>query len=356
MLRVKKNGFSLAEILIASTLMGVMSLVILSMLQDSNKTTRKQQLLQQALVLQKKVEGAIQAQGVLTATIETNAVLRNCLTERVVGGVTQKGCTQNINGNLPIDLMNSNGTPLFANSDGSTNLMPEGTACPNPNHTDCRWRLTTRWRPVPNNIAIGESAKQVEMQVTVALGRPQAGVLDSMEPRQSSVLLDASKFVSLSAQSQCTADKVPVGLRPDGTVNCAPRITNNQCTEGHVIGFDYKTGKVICSKGGTATPIHCEGTWTDCSKSCGGGIQTYNITQLPQFGGNACPFTDKTSRSCNEDPCPVNCEGAWTQCSQTCGGGTRSYLISQPAMFGGMSCPFQNETTQVCNMQACLQN
>ncbi|RYF53294.1 MAG: hypothetical protein EOO39_40975, partial [Cytophagaceae bacterium] len=52
-------------------------------------------------------------------------------------------------------------------------------------------------------------------------------------------------------------------------------------------------------------------------------------------------------------PPPINCSGAFSGCSATCGGGTQTYIISQAAQNGGAACAFNSGQTQACNTQAC---
>ncbi|XP_052105775.1 SCO-spondin-like [Mytilus californianus] len=73
--------------------------------------------------------------------------------------------------------------------------------------------------------------------------------------------------------------------------------------------------------------------WSTCSHSCGEGFQSRNRTcsnPVPQFGGNECLGNGTEDVMCNEHHCPV--DGNWTKwsewdnCTQSCGGGVRSRL------------------------------
>lgn len=48
---------------------------------------------------------------------------------------------------------------------------------------------------------------------------------------------------------------------------------------------------------------HCEASWSACSKSCGGGVQTYEILIYPGPGGRDCEFADGFQRACNIHSC-----------------------------------------------------
>lgn len=75
---------------------------------------------------------------------------------------------------------------------------------------------------------------------------------------------------------------------------------------------------------------------------------------------SACGQTAAGVDNCG-DPCtrssaacvPVNCVGVWSACSKTCGGGTQTYTVTVPARDGGTECPYANGYVQTCNTQAC---
>lgn len=67
-------------------------------------------------------------------------------------------------------------------------------------------------------------------------------------------------------------------------------------------------------------PVNCAGTWSACSKSCGGGKRTFTITQAPQNGGTACPASPQ---DCNTQSC---CFGS-------------GHLVSGAQPMGSTSCP-----------------
>ncbi|KAJ8340379.1 hypothetical protein SKAU_G00350120 [Synaphobranchus kaupii] len=79
--------------------------------------------------------------------------------------------------------------------------------------------------------------------------------------------------------------------------------------------------------------------WTQCSATCGVGIQTRNVfcTQLLSFDlgdtvsvpDGACQeFKPPILRACNQVDCPPTWQAEdWQQCSHTCGGGTQSRKV-----------------------------
>ncbi|KAG8440824.1 hypothetical protein GDO86_006527 [Hymenochirus boettgeri] len=71
------------------------------------------------------------------------------------------------------------------------------------------------------------------------------------------------------------------------------------------------------------------GTWTECSATCGSGVQRQLVHCVEKMAGlveeRYCDFLtrpDDRQRSCNEEPCPPRWwVGEWQQCSTTCGWG-----------------------------------
>jgi hypothetical protein len=141
---------------------------------------------------------------------------------------------------------------------------------------------------------------------------------------------------------------------------CKPHTT---CRAGQSLSGATGTSAGICSW----DPINCEGkwsSWSNCSKSCGGGTQsrTYTVTTPAAHGGAGCGQGDgRQEQSCNTHGCPVkvNCVGrwsGWSGCSKSCGGGLRSrtYTISTHAD-GGTGCDYYSGQIQlgVCNTHGC---
>ncbi len=102
--------------------------------------------------------------------------------------------------------------------------------------------------------------------------------------------------------------------------------------------------------------------WSNCSKTCGGGMQSRTATIIaPASGGIPCPApADLTQlKSCNIQACPpVDCIvsdwSSWTTCTASCGGGmqTRTRDIIVHPNNGGSSCPTLIEN-QLCNTHQC---
>ena len=109
------------------------------------------------------------------------------------------------------------------------------------------------------------------------------------------------------------------------------------------------------------------GKWSECSASCGGGLETRQYSFLDGVKcGKACLHGDgdKQQQECNNDvPCPVDCEGSWgeyTSCSATCDTGVQSrmFTVTQEALHGGKACPQTCGTVEdhPCSTEPCEKN
>ncbi|XP_056000284.1 hemicentin-1-like isoform X2 [Ostrea edulis] len=136
----------------------------------------------------------------------------------------------------------------------------------------------------------------------------------------------------------------------------------------------YRTCEVNCAVNGGWSAWVTTGSWSTCSKTCGGGTQTMKKTRTctsprPLNGGSSCSgsSTGTDSKACNTQACPVNggwsaysAFTAWTPCPVTCGGGTqsksRTRTCNNPSpAHGGSDCSGSDTDvqTQNCNIQHC---
>ena len=102
--------------------------------------------------------------------------------------------------------------------------------------------------------------------------------------------------------------------------------------------------------------------WSECSVSCGGGIQQrLRECLLPRnaLGENPCKETLEESRACNEDLCPKWTEWTeWSDCTASCDGGTKSRIrectIARNVNFRPSDCgPGERNETVSCNENPC---
>ncbi|XP_034337070.2 SCO-spondin [Magallana gigas] len=103
--------------------------------------------------------------------------------------------------------------------------------------------------------------------------------------------------------------------------------------------------------------------WSQCSETCGGGVQGRNrscTNPVPLYGGTECDGQRQDFLECNTHKCPIDGKysdwGAWTSCSVTCGGGTqlrKRTCTNPPPQFGGKECSNESEQSEICNTNNC---
>eukprot|EP00123_Amoebidium_parasiticum_P018256 comp24150_c1_seq3/m.43960 comp24150_c1_seq3/g.43960 ORF comp24150_c1_seq3/g.43960 comp24150_c1_seq3/m.43960 type:complete len:1043 (-) comp24150_c1_seq3:191-3319(-) len=94
--------------------------------------------------------------------------------------------------------------------------------------------------------------------------------------------------------------------------------------------------------------------WSACDAPCGGGISVRTCDNPPPaYGGAQCP--GESLQLCNADACPTPLDGswsAWTDCSKSCGGGLQMRFCANPEpAWGGRPC--EGEGFRVCNPGNC---
>lgn len=114
---------------------------------------------------------------------------------------------------------------------------------------------------------------------------------------------------------------------------------------------------IKCPIDGTWEPW---GKWSDCSKTCAGGITERTRTcHGPFYGGLDCDGASREDRECNKSPCPINGEwkawGVWGSCSKSCGGGERKRTREcQGPQYGGDDCEGDEfQQIEECNTSLC---
>nr|XP_023013679.1 ADAMTS-like protein 4 [Leptinotarsa decemlineata] len=111
---------------------------------------------------------------------------------------------------------------------------------------------------------------------------------------------------------------------------------------------------------------------TACSKSCGGGFQNYVRVCTREAGQTQVPVSERKCAHlrapspppihCNTEPCPPSWHSRWTDCSVTCGDGVqqnipecRQDLVagSVPVSESQCSIPKPTSQTRICQLSAC---
>ncbi len=104
------------------------------------------------------------------------------------------------------------------------------------------------------------------------------------------------------------------------------------------------------------------GAWGECSAKCGGGTRSRTVYYSDQYTGKSCSKVG--TESCNDFDCCSKyadkvdkTEGTWSNCSKTCGGGTQTRTITTKyySFYTGELCTTNKATeTKDCNTQACV--
>eukprot|EP00927_Polykrikos_kofoidii_P023240 TRINITY_DN21471_c0_g1_i1.p1 TRINITY_DN21471_c0_g1~~TRINITY_DN21471_c0_g1_i1.p1 ORF type:complete len:744 (+),score=74.06 TRINITY_DN21471_c0_g1_i1:149-2233(+) len=112
--------------------------------------------------------------------------------------------------------------------------------------------------------------------------------------------------------------------------------------------------------------VDCEfaewSSWSACSAKCGGGVRTRSrvIGRKAENGGRVCEGESMSVESCNKDPCVSNdCVlgewGSWSSCSKSCGGGfsERARKVLVPAVAMGAQCGGPLGELRECSDERC---
>ena len=106
----------------------------------------------------------------------------------------------------------------------------------------------------------------------------------------------------------------------------------------------------------SCSPVHCQvsywGSWSSCTRSCGGGIKTRTRRKtVTESCGGRCAYHLKETTTCNTHCCPVDCVYTWSAWSRCTGCGTstqsRTPSIRRHSSCNGRACP--GTETRSCN-------
>ena len=131
------------------------------------------------------------------------------------------------------------------------------------------------------------------------------------------------------------------------TVSCE-NVHVGKCPEKDKPITSQKCGELPC-------PVWSVGEWSECSKSCDGGIKIRAVVCENHHVGK-CPEKDKpvTSQKCSEVPCPEWLVGEWSECSKSCDGGIKTRAVVCENNHVG-KCPEKDKpvTSQTCSQVTC---
>ena len=105
-------------------------------------------------------------------------------------------------------------------------------------------------------------------------------------------------------------------------------------------------------------------TCSPCSKSCGNGqkAKTRIVLRTARNGGKDCVGDSEITQQCQTRQCPediIDCKWAnWVKsgkCSKSCGGGTQTWERTQlmKSKNGGQPCLGESTYTDICNTDSC---
>lgn len=370
-----KRGFSLIEVLVATSIISVIGLGVASVISINSKSTKQQQAVMTAMLAREKIEAALKNQASWAKTLQANSSL-SCL-------LSASGCSLPVgNGgyqNFVVYGADSTEKLSYDSSDITSKLTLSGDHCSSneTNLDNCPIWFEAQWKPICaaypcqdasvdiqvylrtylNNIAVtlnsdlyqfstlissGQTGKQA---ACVSLGGTYNAINQTCYPKYAGKTCASLglpnqilKAVTINGDIQCGTlyhgscnipTEVVSGFLADGSVTCKPKVTGGIC------------------------PVNCVGAWGACSAACGGGTQTYTITTPAANGGLPCANANGATQACNTNACPVNCVGAWGACNVACGGGTQVFTVTTPPANGGTACIANNGDTQACNTGAC---
>jgi prepilin-type N-terminal cleavage/methylation domain-containing protein len=161
--------------------------------------------------------------------------------------------------------------------------------------------------------------------------------------------------VNISGNITTNGDvKISAGKQVCVGGNCRDFSAKN-CQPDHMMTGIKANGDLECASIPVISANDCHGSWGACSLTCGTGEQTFVITSPATNGGAACAFSNGATRSCNTQACVanVNCSGSWGACSKTCGGGMQTFSITTPAEGNGAQCSTSHGAAQACNTNNC---
>lgn len=375
--RKGQAGFSLIEVLVASGLLAIVGITMVSLFQVSNQDSQQLRTVRVVTSARARIEAAMKNPVAWRQTV-TNNVAFACASNAT-------GCNlSNINDGY-YDFVLYSVTPgeavTYDPSDPRTRYALRGDACPagvpNPDPR-CPYKYQARWKPLCQSYPCTNPTLDIKVSLIMDY-TSRADVINTEKYEFGSVrgvddvslqtachILNGFYNVATGTCRPKNSGRTCASIgRPaqivtavdlDGNITCSPLYSGSCNASTQVMSGISTAGVAQCSVKTQPTncPTPCVGAWGSCTRSCGGGVQYYEVVRPATNGGAACTMpAPGTSRVCNTGACPVNCQGSWSSCSASCGGGTRTYRITTWPSGGGASCPYNDGDTMACNTQAC---
>ncbi|TRZ01016.1 hypothetical protein DNTS_018527 [Danionella cerebrum] len=169
--------------------------------------------------------------------------------------------------------------------------------------------------------------------------------------------------------SECDAEDKPVAEQECAMPQCPSRSSD---TMGFSPNPDYRKktsspGRTDRARSGRAQ-LHQwrTGPWGACSSTCAGGFQRRVVVCQDENGYPASSCDESLQpleqRSCESGPCPQWFYGSWSECSKSCGGGIKTRLVAcqrpNGERFNDLSCEILDKPPdrEQCNTQPCSIN
>lgn len=320
---VDKKGFSLVEMFIALGLVSGLSLIMATMTRDVNKTVLKASYDSEKILVFNEIKEILKDPAKCLATFKTTSMPISVAGKFLTAGSSGAPINGYGNGKIEIESYTLSGSApngLLTISFKSKNILKKFT---NKNqllkiYYEGALNAVTKCYAVSTNSTELWGLDKATSNVFYQVGKVGIGTATPQ------AALDVSGAVKIGNESQVSLCNSALG----GTIRY------------------HSSGKIQYCKGSTSSwvaladsaPIHCIGTWGNCSATCGGGVQTYTVLQPADNGGNACPYPNGSTQPCNTQSCapPVVCRYEQVCMPRDCGG----YQIGASEMSPPPSCSF----------------
>ena len=103
--------------------------------------------------------------------------------------------------------------------------------------------------------------------------------------------------------------------------------------------------------------------WSPCTKTCGEGqrTKTRKVLRTARNGGKDCVGDSRLTSQCQTRQCPAAIDCKWSSweksgpCSKSCGGGTQTWQRTElvKSKNGGRPCQGEETYKQNCNTNSC---
>ncbi len=373
---MNKKGFSLVEIMVATSMLTLAGAAMVGISQLSNQDSLQLRATRVVLTARSQIEAALKNPASWRQTVAQNASFA-CVTTGCSLALADGGYY-----NFVLFGSNIGEKVTYDASDLTTRHSIRGGPCPSATAAGdslCPIKYVARWKPLCEIYPCLNPTLDIKVSLVLDFGTSAPPLspekygfatvrgIDDGSLQSACFILNGSYN---SATGTCTPKNagkscaVTLGrpaqiissVSADGDITCAPLYSGACLPASQVMNAISALGVAQCTAKVTPAtcPTPCIGGWGVCSVACGGGTQTYAVITPETNGGPACttPAPGDT-QACNPGACPVDCVGNWSACSAPCGGGTMTYSITTAAASGGAACPNSTGDSLACNPAPC---